>query len=165
MSIDFVQLVNKELKRYGVQFTISPKQLRKFSASATLNWNKVKFTQKNNHLIPANRGIYAFVVEHNGSNLPYHGYIMYIGISGDSGNSNLRNRYRNYLDEMKKKKRSSIYYMLNNWGPCLFFHYAEVSDKRVSLHKLEMSMSDALIPPYSTNDFSAEIREGKRAFR
>lgn len=165
MPQDFVRLVDSKLVVYGRTFVISPKQLRKFTTRAVLTWGKVKFTPSNRASIPTDRGIYAFVAEHNENQLPPHGYVMYVGISGDKSSHNLRRRYGDYLREKRIKKRAGIHYMLNKWGTCLYFHFAVVNDRRISLLNLEKAMSDALVPPFSQNDFSAEIREARRAFK
>lgn len=160
----FKLFVNK-LKVFEKTFTLSPQQLRKFATTAKLDWKKVKFTPGNNRFIPPDRGIYAFVVEHNLSQLPPHGYVMYVGITGDTGSRhNLRRRYGNYLRDKRINKRAGVHYMLTNWASSLYFHYAVVSDKRYSLSRLETEMTDALIPPYNRQDFSAEIRKAKKAF-
>jgi hypothetical protein len=155
----------RKLKLYSENFTLSPKQLRKFTTTAKLEWKKVRFTAGNLSAVPIDRGIYAFVVEHNSSQLPPHGYVMYVGITGDTSNHNLRRRYGNYLRDKRVDKRAGIHFLLNNWAASLYFHYAVVSDKRYSLASIESQMADALIPPFNTNDFSAEIRKAKRAFR
>jgi len=161
-----VRLFNRRiLKVYSENFTLSPKQLRGFGTTAKLEWKKVKFTAGNRSSVPADRGIYAFVVEDNRSQLPPHGYVMYVGITGDTGGHNLRKRYGDYLRDKVDEKRVGINFMLNNWGPSLYFHYAVLSDKRYRLAILEAQMNDALIPPYSFKDFSAEIRKAKKAFR
>jgi hypothetical protein len=165
MPLDFVSTVNYNLKAFSVDFVINPKHLHKFSTAAKLNWKKVRFISQNKPLIPKERGIYAFILEHNDSPLPPHGYVMYIGISGDKSQHTLRDRFGNYLRDKIVNKRPSIHYLLNNWEKCLFFHYAVVLDKRVSLSKLEKNMSDALVPPFSTNDFSGEIRQARKALR
>ena len=163
MPIDFVRSVN-EFKAYKLPFVINPKQLEKFSTTANLNWEKVEFSPKNKKQIPKERGIYAFILEHNKmSKLPSHGYVLYIGISGDNSKHTLNARYADYIRDKKEKKRPSIHYMLNNWQKFLFFHYASVTDKRINLKKLEADMSDALMPPFSKQDFSGEIRDITKA--
>jgi hypothetical protein len=164
MSWDLTQFVNAKLKPYRETFTLSPKQLRKFATTAKLDWAKVKFTAGNHSFVPLARGVYAFVVEHNISQLPPHGYVMYVGITGDSGKHNLRRRYGNYLRDKRIDKRAGIHYMLNNWAASMYFHYAVVSDKRYSLATLESQIADALIPPFNKQDFSAEIRKATKAF-
>lgn len=164
MPKDLIRRVNEDFKPYQQNFFLIPKQLGGFSSRTSLDWQKVKFDASNRAAVPEGRGIYAFVVEHNDSELPPHGYVMYVGISGDRSEHNLRKRYGDYLREKKIQKRVRVHYMLNNWSGCLFFHYAVVSDKRVNLHKLEKGVSDALMPPFSTNDFSAKVRQSRRAF-
>src|ERR1041385_8587129 len=117
MAFDFTEFVNTKLKRYQQNFVLAPTQLRKFSTKAVLNWQKVKFTQANRGSIPKNRGIYAFVVERNGFQLPPHGYVMYVGITGKTPTSvrTLRSRYGEYLQEKRVNKRAGVHYMLNNW--------------------------------------------------
>lgn len=159
-----MKLFANELKIYAKDFTLSPKQLRTFSTTAKLDWKKVKFTPGNHKSVPVARGIYAFVVEHNVSQLPPHGYVMYVGITGDTGKHNLRRRYGNYLRDKLVDKRAGIHYMLNNWAASIYFHYAVVADKRYRLATLETNMTDALIPPYNSKDFSAEVRKAKKAF-
>ena|ERR1700733_5146370 len=164
MRLDLIKLINQDLKPYGQLFVISPKQLKGFSTALTLDWKKVRFAESNRQLVPSARGIYAFIVELNEGGLPPHGYVMYVGISGETGGHNLRKRYGDYLGYRETAKRAGVHYMLRNWDSVLFFHYAEVQDRRVSLRKLEREISDALVPPFSTNDFSAEIRKAKKAF-
>ncbi len=90
---------------------------------------------------------------------------MYIGQVGHGNDTRtLFARYGDYLREQKQNKRPSVHYMLNNWETCLDFCYAEVRDKRINLKKLERALNDSLIPPFSTNDFSADIRQAKKAF-
>jgi hypothetical protein len=164
MALDLVRLVNSQMKPFMQMFVINPRQWRKFATTTKLSWNKVKFTAGNKASVPRSRGLYAFVAENNECQLPPHGYVMYVGIAGDTSTHTLRDRYGNYLRDKKVKKRAGIHYMLNNWGAGLYFHYALVADKRLSLHKLEKSISDTMMPPFSTNDFSVEIREAKKAF-
>lgn len=163
MAFDLVESTDALLV-FGRQFVISPKQLKKFSTVASLVWEKVEFTSANKASIPKTRGIYAFVVEHNDFGLPPHGYVLYVGISGDTSKRTLQIRYGDYLRDKRINKRANIHYMLNKWDECLFFHYAAIVDKRIKLSKLEKDMSDALQPPFSKKDFSAEIRQARKAF-
>jgi hypothetical protein len=164
MQSTFIDVVNFDLKPYKQDFIINPLLWKKFVTSAQLTWSKIEFTSNNKRLVPKCRGVYAFVVEYNHSKFPTHGYIMYVGISGDTSNHTLRERYGNYLTEKARVKRPRIHYLLNHWSECLYFHYAEIPDKRIRLNKLEKALNDVLIPPFNTNDFSAEIKDAKRAF-
>jgi len=164
MPPPLVDFVNSQFKRYAKEFILNPIQMRSFTNKCSLDWKKVEFNQANKSLIPQCRGVYAFVFEHNHSNFPPHGYIMYIGETGQDSNHNLQKRYGDYLRDKQREKRAKLHYMLNNWEQCLYFHYASVKDKKINLKKLEQNLNDAFIPPFSTNDFSATIRKGKRAF-
>jgi len=68
------------------------------------------------------------------------------------------------LSEQVRNKRPLIHYLLNNWKGALYFQYAQVRDKRVSLAVLERALNDALLPPYNQNDFTAEVRDLRKAF-
>lgn len=165
MASQYVDFVNKEFKNYGQSFVLNPAQMKGFTTRCKLDWKKVAFNKINKSLIPQERGVYAFIVEYNIIGVPPHGYIMYIGETGQDSLHNLQKRYADYLkDKQKPLKRLSLHYMLNNWEECLHFHYAVVKDKRVNLKKLEKNLNDAFIPPYNINDFSAEIRKGKQAW-
>ena len=90
---------------------------------------------------------------------------MYAGITGHVGPTRtLRVRYGDYLRDQRRPKRLGIYSMLNNGSDHLFFHYSGVP-QAAALDQLETALNDAVIPPYVTNDFSAEIRELVRVLR
>jgi hypothetical protein len=90
---------------------------------------------------------------------------MYIGETGQGKQDRTLNiRYGEYLKEQQTKKRAGVHFMLKCWKSCLEFCYAEVPDKRINLKKLEAALNDAMFPPFSTNDFSAKIRDVKKAF-
>jgi hypothetical protein len=160
-----VDFVNYQLKLYQEIFVLNPSFMRGFTADCKLDWKKVEFKRENQSLIPKCRGIYAFVIENNHSNVPPHGYVMYVGETGQDSKHNLQKRYGDYLREQQREKRPRIHYLLNNWVECLYFHYASVTDSNVNLKKLEESLNNAFFPPCSTKDFSAEIRRGKAAWK
>jgi hypothetical protein len=51
--------------------------------------------------------------------------------------------------------------MLNKWKGLLFFYFAPVDPAIASLLDVEAKLNDAMIPPYSQQDFSADIRKKK----
>ena len=55
-----------------------------------------------------------------------------------------------------------VWEFLNKWDGCLFFHFAPVDAKQADLAEIEQRLNDAMMPPYSRCDFSAEIRKRKR---
>jgi hypothetical protein len=163
MASDFVKAVHAR-KAYKHNFCLSPPAWRAFKNKTPLTWARVKFTPGNRKHIPTTRGIYAFVVLHDNPSFPPHGFVMYIGESGNKNKRTLHVRYQDYLTETIVRKRHGVHYMLRNWRGSLFFFYSPVADKRYNLRKLERDLNDALFPPFSSNDFSLEVRGIKRAF-
>ena len=152
----------QKMSWYTQRFVIYPEQLMSLSLPTSLNWKSIKFNNENKKDVSDKRGVYAFVIQHKDNNLPNHGYITYVGITGNESSSrNLRKRYGDYLREQRRPKRRSIHMMLNKWKDCLYFNYAELEDDSVDLSFIEDRLNDAIIPPYSTNDFTADVRQAK----
>jgi len=164
MPLDFVQETD-DLKSFAMRFVLSPQQWATFNSPIGLTWQRVKFDRLNSENVPNTTGIYAFAVEYPDSQLPPHGYVMYIGITKSDGGGNLRKRYQQYLNEKRVLKRPKIHYMLNKWSQQLYFHYAVVTDPVCDVRGLEQQLCDAMIPPCNKNDFSARIRRQVQAFR
>ena len=108
------------------------------------------------------RGVYSFLIAFHSDGFPPHGYLMYVGETGNKSKETLRSRFLSYFSEMKDQSRSIHYVLLKS--KYLHFQFSAVSDKRRNLRKVEESLCDALIPPYNVRDFSAEMRAAKRAF-
>lgn len=161
-----VDFINRN-KGYKCQFVLNPTSLKNCTLNCALSWEKVEFNKSNKSLIPQEKGVYAFIVENNRNDLPVHGYVMYVGQAGQDSDHNLQKRYGNYLSDKENEntKRDVIHYFLNNWEDSLHFYYAVVKDKSMNLEEIERGLNDAFIPPYSTNDFSAEVRRGKNAWQ
>jgi hypothetical protein len=137
-----------ELKIWERTFVLSPSRWRAVAHAMPLIWTKVAFTKDNRKKIPKTRGLYAFVVLHDSSYFPPHGYLMYVGITGDeSSNRNLRLRYGEYLrDKEKGGDRAKIVVMLNKFADDVYFYFVQISDRRRSLSKLEDDLLD--VQPY-----------------
>jgi hypothetical protein len=160
---DFHEAFNA-LKIYERTFILSPRQWRTEKLDVKLDWAWVRFTEKNVDSVPDTRGLYAFIVEHHPSNFPPHGYIMYVGITGDtSDDRSLRLRFRDYLRE-RNNGRSKVVVMLNQFKKNLFFHFAPVPDKSQSLEQIETALLSAIIPPCNES-FDATIRQAIKALR
>jgi hypothetical protein len=163
MSFDFVKFAD-HYKSQFYEFYLDPDGWRKFSTPHSLAWKKVRFSETNRSLIPTQRGIYAFTVEHAPSKFPGHGYILYLGISGDTSASNLRRRYGQYLLNQKTGKgRPRVAYMLQKWPDDLFFSYCPLPDAAVDLAELETSLLGTLSPPINQKDFPAKIAAARKA--
>jgi hypothetical protein len=160
----------RTLKEFRQHVVLMPDQWHTFAPDPPLQWHFVRFHAAGAEHIPQQPGIYAFVVQFqdhaNGPlPLPPHGYVMYAGITGFVGpNRTLRDRFSDYLREKRRAKRVPIWSMLNKWSDDLFFHYSVVDDP-ARLGEIEIALNDAIIPPYVSNDFSAEVRALVRTLR
>lgn len=147
------------LKGQTRSFVLSPDQWRTYSLTHPMVWQSVKFDDNNQISVPEERGVYAFVVRHDNGYFPPHGYIMYVGITGSTKTQRtLRTRYGEYIRERQRNKRPAVHYMLNAYKDDLFFLYVPIADTDVRLDELERALNDAIIPPVSKKDFSAEVR-------
>lgn len=157
--------LSKEMHDYSKRFVIHPDQLMGLTLPTALEWNSLQFNEDNKKGVPEDRGVYAFVVQHNDNNLPCHGYITYVGITGnESKERNLNKRYKDYLRDQKKPKRIHIHEMLTKWKDCIYFYYAAIEDRDIDLSDVEKKLNDAIIPPYSKNDFTAKVKQAKKMF-
>lgn len=155
MALDVVDEI-EGLKRYKKTFILSPDQWERLDIP-DLNWQHVKFTTDNRTTIPKVRGIYLFMIKFNTEFLPSHGYIAYVGLTGDTNQRTLNIRYGDYLRDQIRPKRIHIYELLNKWKNHIYFCYAEVPDMTVELAGIETNLLDSLIPPYNRKDFSGEF--------
>jgi len=164
MVHDFAQKVdalNADIK----PFLVSPTRWRTSRVTTPLTWTFLSFTEANRTNVPLAAGVYAFVVRHENNHFPAHGFIMYIGITGANANGRtLRDRYGDYLREQKKKKRPRIHYMLTKYKQDIHFAYC-ATDPAVNLETLELDLNDAIIPPAVSKDFTAEIRQLRKALQ
>lgn len=159
-------LVNqtKKYKADLYEFSLSMAQWRKFKTRYKLNWEKARFEEDSHALIPKERGIYAFTVELNPSKLPSHGYILYIGITGDTSSATLHSRYAQYAANLRKEDgRPAVFFMLKNWSGDLFFNYAPLPDTSIDLVKMERALLSAIIPPVNKRDIEATITAARAA--
>ena len=137
------------------------------STLPSLDWKSIAYGPEELGNIPDDcGGIYAFAIQHVGSGLTPHCYILYIGIAGKNSTRSLRDRYRDYLTPSKVRKRLHIARMIFFWQPILRFYFAPVSRavSSTTLQDIERQLNSALTPPFSINDIDGEIRETRRAF-
>jgi hypothetical protein len=146
------------------EFFLDMKSWKKFKTRFRLDWQKARFEQANLAVIPKERGIYAFTIELASAKLPPHGYILYVGITGDDSDANLYKRYSQYLLNLKNEDgRPAVVYMMKNWSGDLFFNFVPLPNKSVNLEKIESAFINSVMPPINKRDFSAEIRAAKAA--
>jgi hypothetical protein len=109
-------------------------------------WTTTRFSNPPEIPIPAEPGIYMFVVAPHSGNLADHSYIFYVGLTDD-----LRRRYRNYLLEQKGRgsnPRQEVVMFLDHLRDYVFFHYTLVPENE--LKEAEKLLKDNLTPPGNT---------------
>lgn len=154
-----------EFAKFNVHFYVDIKKWRAFKSSAQLDWQRTRFLTSNKSSVPQERGIYTFTVMMDDPSMPTHGYILYMGIAGDKkSGGNLQLRYGQYLaDARRMNKRRKVCLMLDKWRDDLFFNFAPIPDKRVSLAKIERSFLSAIVPPINETDIEASVRDARDA--
>lgn len=151
---------------YSVNFIVCPTQWHLAEILPLLSWNSVKFEPGQKQHVPTDPGLYAFVVRIPYLGLPAHGWVMYIGQTGD-GNSHktLRQRFGEYLHNKKTgKRRPKIFYLLNAWDGHLEFFYAPLPDRKSELVNLETNLLGAFRPPFTDRTYPATYMSPSHAF-
>ena len=148
----------RDARKYRVNFLLWREQWDNYSDPPIgLNWKCVKFEKNSATKIPAENGVYAFVVEPRIAQLPSHGYVMYIGETGHKSKRHLRKRFGDYLNDKRRPKRPLIHSMLTTWENYLYFYYAEVKSSQMDIKQLEQKLLDTFTPPYSQEGYSVEV--------
>lgn len=134
---------------------------RRWNTVADLNflaWTMIDFNAGNNNLVPANPGIYSFLISPINANIP-HLYLGYIGKT----NRTLRERYGEYLHEMNNEKgRPKLVRMLNKWNGYVKFAFT-VNFNGHSIDSVESRLNDAYLPPFN-DKYSLSINRIINAF-
>lgn len=146
------------------RFYLNLSDWRKFKSRHALNWTKLSFRKQSQKQVPQDRGVYAFSVELTSSQLPAHGYILYIGETGERSAANLRVRFGQYLKQLENGGgRPRVLYMLKNWKEDLQFNFVALPNKAVNLKKIEQDLLSAVMPPINIADFTAEVTAVRKA--
>ena len=150
-------LVNmtKKYKGDAHEFFMDLTSWRQFKSPHKLDWKRVPFKPESRELVPKEPGIYVFTTELLNSALPPHGYILYVGITGDGeSKSNLRVRYGQYENKLKNDDgRTAVFYMMDNWRDDLVFNYVPIPDDGIDLGQIEADFINAVMPPVNKRDF------------
>jgi hypothetical protein len=128
-------------------------------------WASVDFTEKSSAAVPDIRGVYCFIARPRSLGLPNVGFALYVGETGDTSAATLASRFKDYLREARGGGRLKIKAWFTRLNGHLEFAYVPIGDAKVALKALEAELSDALLPPLSDADYSAEMRPVARAFR
>lgn len=145
------------ISKFRSEFVLVPPFFEQKLTLPDLQWNKIQFTEARKRL-PKNQGVYVFSVEVQGNNLPSNSYVLYVGKAGDINSKNtIAKRYRNYVREKNNNIRSNLHTMLNQWYGNLSYSYASVPIGQ-STGEIEQILTTIFVPPYNTNDFTAEVK-------
>jgi hypothetical protein len=147
------------------EFFLDISNWRKFKTTYNLQWQQQPFNELSQANIPEQRGIYAFTLEAKGLELPTHGYILYMGITGNtSPDRHLKKRFGEYLANLKTMKgRAAVCYMLEKWDGELQFNFVPLPSPGIDLKQIEDAFLQAVIPPVNKSDLGAEITGAKAA--
>lgn len=159
MSTDIIQEATT-LKSHSEEFILLPQKWQEFDPRKyPCSWTQVKLATTEHQKIPDLSGIYTLLVQPGIAIHPACSYLMYVGQA-----ISLKNRFRNYLvDEKKKNKRPKIFYLLNTYESYIWFCYTLVDKTR--LNDYENALMTAYIPPKnSDNRLPASIRASRGAF-
>lgn len=156
---------SKKYKGDAHTFFLDMRAWRKFKTRYNLNWERVPFVQASRKLVPQEPGIYAFTAELTGAKLPQHGYILYVGITGDGASkANLQKRYTQYERDLKNMDgRPAVVYMLANWREDLMFNFVPMPNPKVDLKKLEAAFINSIMPPVNRRDFEPKNAAKRQA--
>lgn len=166
---DLADEAHEELGKYAVRFFLSPEKLAADDfVLDQLGWSSIGFDNDDEleNVPDDKRGVYAFVVTHQNDVLPQHGYVLYIGMAGQKSDRPLRERYQDYLNPAKVKKRMGITRMIANWYDVLHFYFAPVDDEvsTEELEELEKQLNTAMMSPFAEKDMDADAKRKRKAF-
>ncbi len=163
MEYDLVKRAD-DLAKYNQRFCLSPEQWIGCKVVLEGEWQSVRFQPDQRGNVPKERGLYAFVLRPAISGIFELGYLMYLGQTGHGSARTLHDRFGDYLQPSKVRKRTHIARMMEKWQDYLVFYFIKLKDA-TNLKALEAGLNDALIPPFVTSDYSIQIRAAVRAFQ
>lgn len=157
--IDLESELAKHCIRKGV--ILYPTEWRSFNQEFIdeWEWTSVPFTEETVLTIPNNKGVYSFSIKPPIANHPHNSLLIYIG---KAHQDTFRDRFKDYLRQMRRTKRPQIATVLNRWYGFLQFSYCPVIDTE-RIQQLENGLLKALIPPYNHNipgEIGVAVRAG-----
>lgn len=145
-----------------VKTQVFPERWREFCGNYDLEWAYTPFDVDHVDEVGGSPGVYCFHVGHDFDRLPPFGLSLYGGITKRS----LRTRCREYvLERDAENGRFWVRKFLNVFDGELTFAWSEVDLELVNIDQLERDFNDAMMPPYSRRDFSADVRAGRNAWQ
>jgi hypothetical protein len=132
-----------------------------FSKSHELEWQSIPFRRGGGAGLPKASGLYCFIIGNSWPNLPAVMFPLYAGET-----LNLRQRYNDYVREKDSRHgRFTIRKFLTAFSGETTFTFAPLDAEKDELMRVEKRLNDALMPPYSRRDHSAEVKEAKAAWQ
>ena len=151
-----------DLELRTIRLALYPTRWRLFCAQYSPNWQRTPFERKEVSKISNRPGVYCFHVGHHLACLPHLGVSLYGGISEDS----LRTRCMKYFSEKNAKDgRPGVRKFLHVFEHELTLIWSEIDLTTVDIKQLERDFNDAMMPPYSRRDFSADVRDARSAWQ
>ena len=152
----------KELDSRTVRIALFPARWRWFCARYQPDWNYTPFETDKVAQISDSPGVYCFHVGHRLTCLPPFGISLYGGITKVS----LRRRCMGYFSEKDSPSgRISVRKFLHVFEGELTLFWSEIDITSFDIDQLERDFNDAMMPPYSRRDFSAEVRSARSAWQ
>lgn len=144
-----------------ISLALHPDRWAAFAQNHQLNWQLVPFRVGGAPQVPNVSGFYCFVVMNPAVQLPLVLYPLYAGET-----DNLRRRYRDYLREKDKDSgRVHVRKFLSVFWNEIVFAYAPLNAVADDRRVIEKQLNDALMPPYSIKDFSAQVKAARGAWQ
>ena len=144
--------IRTHIKTHSKEFVLAPHLWGLYAQSLKLRWRKVRFNASNKTEVPTtSRGVYSFIVRPEASEQPGGEYVFYIGRVGKPDNTrNFRDRYREYLQELKTDNpdRIEIALELEQWADQIWFYWAPVKDASM-IEDCEDKLIKSLWPPWN----------------
>lgn len=154
-------------------FILDPNYWEKYyriinATGCAFNWQEFKFDSRPdlNAIIPSNDiGIYMFVIKpvNRINDLPK--FVIYIGISGESGsNRPLKERLADYLNYNIIKKRGKIHRLIKKYYGETYVSFSTVNVTWQVLEEIEEALHGFFVPIGNTRDFPVDIKLIKKSF-
>lgn len=152
-------------KIYKVEFVINPFAWVATDIEPHWVWDYVPFAQDSHQHLPDEPGLYAFVMQVPFEGVTPHGWVLYLGETGDGLSAHtLKKRFKDYWREREGNKRLDIHVMLNAWDTDLRFYYLALPSEKHRLKQIETRLLDTFKPPFTKQGYSAQAQSPQNAF-
>lgn len=149
-----------DLGAHRYEFFLWPRLWKADAISDSFDWATHPFNHDQIEKIPAQPGVYSFVIKPGLVSHPECSFLMYVGKTERT----LRERFQEYFVEQRNmSRRPKIVRLLNKYQGFLFF-CCSVIDEADQIGSIEQKLIGAYLPPCN-DQFPASIRSVRGAFR